>query len=58
MKIRVTEIKVKAREGNKTQRRKKESFWVSNLNCKMLKDYSTHLYHENKLIDGALRNLV
>lgn len=50
------EMKVKARGSNKMQRRK-ESFWVSNLNSKILKDYSAHLYHET-LMDGALRNLV
>lgn len=52
------EIKVKARGGNKRQRRRKESFWISNLNCKILKNYSPHLCHESTLMDRALRNLV
>lgn len=52
------EMKVKARGGNKRQQRRKESFWLSNLNCKILKDYLPHLYHETTLMDGALRNLV
>lgn len=44
---------------NKRQRkRKKEFFWVSNLNNKILKDYSPHLYDETTLMDGTLRNLV